>query len=189
MNQFKLNKDQIQKIGLSAMGFVFLLYVYFSFFLGPLNRSRNKMVGTINDRQTKLNSSKTDMNKAAALEREAKNATTHFAALKALNAEGAPIAWFPPRIKAFFANHQIDKAGARLENSTGFKQTELISWMKYTWKMDLPTVDYSTLGKAIADLENAEPLLSITRISIKALPDQPQFQQVDLIAANVIEKK
>ena len=32
MNQFKLNKDQIQKIGLSAMGFVFLLYVYFSFF-------------------------------------------------------------------------------------------------------------------------------------------------------------
>ena len=147
------------------------------------------MLSTINDRQTKLTSSETDMSKAATLEQQAKNATARFAALKALNAEGAPIAWFPPRMKAFFANRQIDKAGARLENSTGFKQTELINWMKYTWKIDLPAVDYSSLGKAIADLENAEPLLSITRISIKALPDQPQFQQVDLIASNVIEKK
>ena len=36
----KLTKDQIQKLGLSAIGFVVLLYVYFSFFLGPLNKGR-----------------------------------------------------------------------------------------------------------------------------------------------------
>ena len=189
MKQFKLSKDQIQKIALSFMGFVFLLYIYFSFFLGPLNRSRNATVKLMEDRQAKLSSSKNDLSRAATLERDAKNATARYAALRALNPEGAPIAWFPPRIKVFFANEQIDKAGAKLENSTSLKQPELSGWTKYLWAIDLPQADYSTLGKAISDLENAEPLLTITRLAIQVTPDQPQYQQVDLRVANMIQKK
>jgi hypothetical protein len=185
----KLNKEQIKKIALSCVGFVFLLYVYFNFFLGPLNRSRNTMVATMKDKQGKLDSSKGEMAKAATLEQQAKAATTRFAALKALNSEGAPIAWFPPRIKIFFANAQIDKAVARLENSGGFKEPELSAWMKYNWMIDLPQADYATLGNAIADLENAEPLLSVTKLSIHALPEQPQFQQVAILVSNIIQKK
>jgi hypothetical protein len=191
MNLPNLNfsKDQIKKISLSAMGFVFLLYVYSTFFLGPLNRSRNAMLATMKDKQTKLRSSKDEMSKAAALEHQAKAATARFAELKALNAEGAPIAWFPPRVKVFFANDQIDKAVARLEGSLPFKEPELAAWMKYSWSVNLPQTDYAALGKAIADLENAEPLLSITKLTIHALPDQPQAQQVDLLVTNVIQKK
>jgi hypothetical protein len=184
-----MKKDQIQKIALSGVGFVFLLYVYFNFFLGPLNRSRNTMLAAMQDKQTKLASSKGEMSKAAKLEQEAKSATTRFAAFKAVNPEGAPIAWFPPRMKVFFANEQIDKAVARLEGSVAFKQPELADWLRYNWIINMPQADYARVGKAIADLENAEPLLSITKISIHALQDQPQFQQIDLVAANVIQKK
>ena len=189
MNQLKIKKDQIQKVALSAVGFVFLLYVYFSFFLGPLNRSRNTMLAAMKDKQGKLNSSKSEMSKAATLEQQAKTATTRFAAFKAMNPEGAPIAWFPPRMKVFFANEQIDKAAARLEGTVGFKQAELADWLKYNWLINLPQADYATVGKAIADLENAEPLLSITKLSIHLMQDQPQFQQVDLVASNIIQKK
>src|SRR5438105_376105 len=84
------------EVALSSVGFIFLLYVYFTFFLGPLNRSRNTMLITMKDKQAKLDSSKGEMSKAATLEKQAKAATTRFAALKALNPEGAPIAWFPP---------------------------------------------------------------------------------------------
>ena len=129
------------------------------------------------------------MNKATKLEQNAKTATTRFAALRAVNAEGAPIAWFPPRMKAFFANEQIDKAVARLEGNSALKQDELSGWLRYNWVVDLPQADYGTLGKAIADLENAEPLLSVTRLSVHASPDQPQFQHIELAAANLIEKK
>jgi hypothetical protein len=184
-----LNKDQIQKLALSAMGFVILLYVYFSFFLGPLNRSRNAMKDKINDLQNKLNSSKDETTKTAHLEQQAKAATTRFAALKALNPEGAPIAWFPPRVKVFFANQQIDKAVAKLEGNTAFKQAELSEWMKYNWSIDLPQADFDLLGKALADLENSEPLLSIAKIKIQALPDQPQAQQIVLNAATIIPKQ
>ena len=110
MSQLHIRKDQIQKIALSLVGFVFLLYVYFNFFLGPLNRSRNTMLTSMKEKQSKLDSSKSEMSKAASLEQQAKTATTRFAAFKALNPEGAPIAWFPPRIKVFFTNEQIDKA-------------------------------------------------------------------------------
>ena len=189
MNAPKMNKDKIQKIGLSVVGFFFLLYVYSTFFLGPLNRSRNTMEAAIKDKQGKLNSSKADLSKAAALEQQAKSATTRFASLKALSPEGAPIAWFPPRMKTFFANQQIDKAVARLETTTGFKQTELAAWQRYSWLIDLPQADYATVGKAIAELENTEPLLAVTRLSIRAVPDQPQFQQVTLTAAAYIQKK
>ncbi len=185
----KVNKDQIKKLFLSTMGFVFLLYVYFSFFLGPLNRSRDDMLLKIEDLQSKLDASKEQMNKAVKLEQNAKTSTGRFAALKALNPEGAPIAWFPPRVRAFFANQQVDKVVARLEGSTGFKQTELTGWMKYSWIIDLPQADYGTLGRAIAELENTAPLLSITKLSIHTLPEQSQFQHVGLAAVNIIEKK
>ena len=83
MKHLKLTKDQIQKLMLSSMGFVVLVYVYFSFFLGPLNRSRDSMLATITDVQGKIDSSKTEITKASNLEKQAITATTRFAALKA----------------------------------------------------------------------------------------------------------
>jgi hypothetical protein len=187
--QVKLSKDQIKKLMLSAMGFFVLIYVYFSFFLGPLNSSRDTMLGQIDEFQGKVANSKNELTKTAKLEKQAETATTRFAALKALSPEGAPIAWFPPRMKTFFANQEIDKATARLETSAAFKETDLASWMRYNWLLELPQADFATLGKAVAALENSEPLLSITRISIKALPEDPQFQQVTLSASTAMLKR
>ena len=187
--QVKLSKDQIQKLMLSSMGFVVLLYVYFSFFLGPLNKSRDSMQAQITEIQGKVAGSKTELSKTANLEKQAETATKRFAALKALSPEGAPIAWFPPRMKAFFANQEVDKATARLESSSAFKETELASWMRYNWIIELPQADFSTLGKAVAALENGEPLLTINRLNIKALPDDPQFQQITLNATTTMVKR
>ena len=189
LNLPKLSKDEIKKLALSAMGFVFLLYVYFTFFLGPLQKSRDTTLGQINELQKKIDGSKGEMAKASNLEKQAKESTARFAALKSLIPDGAPIAWFPPRMKTFFANQQIDKAAARLESNTTFKQPELSGWTKYNWLIELPQADFAALGKSIADLENAEPLLSVTKLSIHLLPTEPQFQQVGIAATTVIEKR
>jgi len=187
--QVKLSKDQIKKLMLSAMGFVVLIYVYFSFFLGPLNNSRDTMLAQIDELQGKVANSKNELTKTSKLEQQANASTKRFAALKALSPEGAPIAWFPPRMKTFFANQEIDKATARLENSVAYKETDLANWMRYNWILELPQADFSTLGKAVAALENAEPLMSIMRISIKALPEDPQFQQITLSASTAMVKR
>jgi len=189
MKKVKLTKDQIQKLALSTIGFFVLLYVYFSFFLGPLNSSRDSMLATIDEVQNKIANSKNEMAKTTNLEKQATNATGRFAALKALSPEGAAIAWFPPRMKAFFANQEIDKATARLESSAAYKEADLTGWMRYNWAIDLPQTDYSTLGKAVANLENSEPLLSIMRLTIHALPEDPQFQQVSINASTALLKR
>jgi hypothetical protein len=189
MNLPKFSPDQIKKLALSAMGFVFLLYVYFTFFLGPLQKSRNITLTQIDETQKKIEGSKGELAKASNLERQAKDATNRFAALKALTPDGAPIAWFPPRMKTFFANEQIDKAVARLESNTAFKQPELSAWTKYNWLIELPQADFAALGKTIAALENNEPLLAITKLSIHVVPNESQFQQVGIAATTVIEKR
>jgi hypothetical protein len=188
-NLSKLSADQIKKVALSAMGFVFLLYVYFTFFLGPLQKMRSATLSEIQQVRSKIDGSKNEMTKSASLERQAKDATTRFAALKTLTPDGAPIAWFPPRMKTFFGNQQIDKAVARLESNTTFKQPELSGWTKYNWLIDLPQADFAAIGKSIADLENNEPLLSISKLSIHVLPNDPQFQQVAIAATTVIQQR
>lgn len=186
MKPGKLNKDQLQKVILSGIGFIILVYVYFSFFLTPLSKSRDAAQASIADLQAKLDSSQTETTKAANLEKQAGAATARFAAMKGLNPEGAPIAWFPPRMKIFFANQQIEKSSVRLEGSSAFKEPEMTEWSRFNWAIDLPQTDFATLGQALANLENSEPLLNITRLTIRVLGDDPQFQQVSLGASSVI---
>ena len=189
MKNLNLSKDQIQKLIVSAIGFVILLYVYFGFFLGPLNRSQASMLASIQDLQDKVGSSEQTMANVTKLEREAGAATTRYAALTNASPEGAPIAWFPPRMKAFFTSQQIDKTTARLDGNVPYKEADLAGWTRYNWTLDLPQTDFSVLGYAVAELENTEPLLSIHHINIHALADDPQFQQVSLNVATAILKR
>ena len=185
----KLTKDQIQKIMLSSLGFISLIYCYFTFFLGPLNKSRTTMIKTIAELQVKTASSKTELKKTANLESHAKEATDRYKALQNTTAEGAPIAWFPPKMRTFFGDRGIDKVSARLESSGDFKEPEMSDWVKDVWAIELPESDYADLGKSIADLENSEPLLSLQRVVIHAVPEQPQYQQVSLYAETALFKK
>jgi hypothetical protein len=189
MTPKKLNKDQIQKIALSTLGFIALIYCYFVFFLGPLNKSRALMTQQIANLQAKSASSKNEMKKTSNLELQAKEATGRYEALRATTADGAPIAWFPPKMRIFFGDQGIDKATARLDASGDFQQPELSDWIKDTWTIELPQSDYSALGKAIAELENTEPLLAIQKISIRAVPEEPQYQQVSLAVLTALLKK
>src|SRR5204863_8376974 len=99
----------------------------------PLQKIRDNTLSQIADRQKKIDNSKTEVAKAATLERQAKDAMARFAALKSLTPDGAPIAWFPPRMKTFFVNQGIDRAVARLESTSNFKQNELATWTKHNW--------------------------------------------------------
>lgn len=184
-----MNKEQTKKIILGAFCLIGLLYVYFEFFLGPLHRSERSMKAKIEELQGKIASSKGEMAKAARLEENAREATSHYEALKTLNPEGAPIAWFPPRIRTFFAEQHIDKAAARLESTTACTEKELAHWSRYSWSIDLPQADFITLGKAIALLENSQPLLTIKKLTIHASAQSPELQQVTLNLLTIIDNK
>ena len=147
------------------------------------------MLGTIADLQNKMGSTKNELLKVKNLERQAGAATERFAALQALSPEGAPIAWFPPRIKSFFANQNIDKANSRLDTSEAFPQPELSEWINDGWTIEIPETDFATLGKAMAKLENTEPLITVKKLSIRASAAEPQSQQVTMALATTLVKR
>jgi hypothetical protein len=184
-----VNKEQTKRLILGGFCLLGLLYVYFTFFLGPLNKSRNSIQAKINELQDKVATSKTEISKATKLEETAHAATVRYDALRALSPEGAPIAWFPPRMKTFLAGQQIDRVTTRLESSSTFKEKELAAWNRYLWIIDLPQADFQSLGKAIALLENSNPLLSIRKLRIHATADDPEMQQIVFTAATISDKK
>jgi hypothetical protein len=184
-----VNKEQTKKMMLGGLGLIALLYVYFSFFLGPLNKSRDAVQAKIKDLQTKISTSKAEISKTTKLEETAHSATVRYDALRALSPEGAPIAWFPPRMKTFLASHQLDKGSTRLETNTPFKEKELANWSRYLWIIDLPQADIESLGNAITQHENTNPLLSIKKMRIHAATDDPEMQKDVFSAATIIYKK
>ncbi len=184
-----LSKDQVQKLLLGAVGVAALIYIYFSFFLGPLNKSRKDANWAIENLQGKIANSETEMNKAKKLEQQAGAATQRFAALKAYSPEGAPIAWFPPRIKSFFAGHQVDKATARMETTGAFKEEELADWTNYAWLIEVPQAGFAEMGTALAALENAEPLLTINKINMRTLEEAPEMQATTIAASTALVKQ
>ena len=147
------------------------------------------MLATITHLQNKMGASKNELTKVTNLERQASAATDRFASLQALSPEGAPIAWFPPRIKTFFANHNIDKANVRLDTSEAFAKPELSGWINDGWTIDIPQTDFATLGAAIAKFENTEPLIVVTKLSIRATAAEPQNQQVTMAVATTLVKR
>ena len=184
-----MNKEQTKRLLLGGFGLIGLLYVYFAFFLGPLNKGRNSIQGKISELEKKVATSKSEISKVTKLEESAHAATVRYDALRALSPEGAPIAWFPPRMKTFLAGQQIDKVTTRLESSSAFKEKELDGWNRYLWIVDLPQADFESLGKAIALLENSNPLLSIRRLRIHAAANDPEMQEIVFTASTIIDKK
>ena len=81
-------------------------------------------------------------------------------------------------MRTFLTSHQIDKGTTRLETNSDFKEKELADWSRYLWIIDLPQADYESLGNAIAQLENTNPLLSIKKLRIHAATDDPEMQKV-----------
>jgi hypothetical protein len=61
--------------------------------------------------------------------------------------------------------------------------------MKYNWVIEVPQAEYATIGGAVAQLENTEPLLCVNKLSIHLVPDQAQFQQIAIAATTVIQRR
>ena len=99
---------------------------------------------------------------------------------------GEPIAWFPPRMRAFFDRQGIKETATRLERRDKLGEPDLSDFAACYWSIDLPSADFTPLGIALAGLENEEPLMEITRLSITTSLDSPETQHIALSAVTIL---
>jgi hypothetical protein len=183
----KLDKDQQKKVLLSLMLLVGTIYCYFTFLLNPLRASEVAAEAESVGFTKKIAEADGKMRGFNTLKTQAAEARELVDQVNAFIPTGAPIAWFPPRLRAFFDRQGIKGSNVRLR-STERPEAELTKgFINGSWVIDLPNTSFFPVGIAIAGLENEEYLLEITDLKIGARADSPEFQTVSIEAATLLK--
>ena len=182
----KLTKDQIQKIALSSLLMVGLIYCYFQFLIFPLNAADVNARREIADLDTKMGTSGKRLSKLKSIDEQARSSSDVLAQVNSMIPTGEPIAWFPPRMRAFFERQGIKDVVTRLERKDKMPEPELSDFSGCGWNIELPGVDFVPLGIALAGLENEEPLLEITRLQIGTTLENPEAQRVSMSVNTIL---
>ncbi len=176
----KLSKDQIQKIGLSVLLMLVLVYCYFNFLLGPLSKAEVRDNAQIAALDAQIEKARILIKRGKAVKDQSASAEEMLAQINDRIPEGAPIAWFPPQMHAFFERHNLKDSvtrGGTLEVSS---DPNLAAFKNASWSIELPQAGFDQLGIALAGLENENILLEITRLQINTQPDNLEKQRVSM---------
>jgi hypothetical protein len=180
----KLDQEQIKKLSLGVVLLGALLYGYFAYLLGPLQQSRKNAIDGVATIIPQIADAKKQITKTAELEIKAPQATGFLTQLKNTIPDGAPIAWFPPKMAGFFKSHGIEKCTTHLVSE---EADSMPGFRKLVWSIDVPRVEYVPLGEAISCLENDEPLMTILNVSIDTLPSDAQYQHATLTLSTLVK--
>jgi len=179
----KLRKDEIQKLVLSGILLMALVYVYFSMALGPLGSKQAALKKEIAGLLPKIESANKQIRRTRDLEARADELADELSRIASLIPVGAPIAWFPPRLVDFFEKQGIKGSTIRLAGDGDLLKLDHFKSLR--WMIDLPSVSYEQLGLTMAAFENEEPLVRISRLQIDTTKD-PEKQHVSLAVSNIV---
>ena len=185
MNKF--NKDQIQKISLSSLLMIGLVYCYFTFLIDPLTKSDQKNAIALEDLSGKLEKARGEVKRSQAAQIQAKSAEETLAQVGDMIPEGAPIAWFPPRLHAFFDRHNIKNVSIQSTGMDNEPNETLGGFRNAKWSVEVPQAGIAQLGIAVAGLENEEKLLEINHLQIAAVSDSPEKQHVTMYIQTLLK--
>lgn len=187
MNIYKIHRQELKKILLSLIVLGAMLYSYFTLLLGPLDRAEGAAGEKIKSLAAQIAETKQQLHRTTELETQSGGKIEAFDKFNSVTGLGAPLAWFPPRMTELFKRYGAEKVTARLINELPEKQ--LTRFDRLVWSIDIPRIEFASLGAAIASLENSEPLLRIVAVSIDA-GDQtdPQFQHAMLSVETLVRQ-
>lgn len=182
----KLGKEEIEKIAISVILLIAFLYAYFYLLLAPLDQREIAAKKEKENLAPQIAKAKNFLSDVKALEEKAPAAAETLDQIKSFIPDGAPVAWFPPRIAEFFKRQGIGKFTARVSGELADK--DLSGFKKLIWNIDVPSVGIVPLGIALAALENENPLWEITGLQIEATKENPEFQSARLVISTIVKQ-
>lgn len=182
----KLSKEEIQKLALSSILMLALLYGYVALMLGPTKRSAVSLRSQMEELQPKIDAAKKQLRATNRLEAESGQVSEKIERIKSLIPNGSPIAWFPPRVVDIFERFEVEDPTVRSAGAGGLETPE--SFRSLQWLINVPAIDYARLGGAVAELENREPLMRIKRMEIE-MSEDVEKQHAMLTVANIVRNE
>ena len=183
----KFSKEELQKVVFIAIILVAFLWVYNDLLLGGISKNERDKNKIIADLQPMIKAAHEQLQRTKVLEGQAASVDETLDQIKGLIPNGAPVAWFPPRITDFFKRQGIEKASIQQNGDSPDKDLGE-DFRKLAWTIDLPKLTFAKLGIAVAGLENEEPLLEISRIQIGENREDPISQGAILNIVTIMKK-
>jgi|SoiMethySBSTD1v2_1073268.scaffolds.fasta_scaffold1928823_2 hypothetical protein len=181
----KVRKEDIQKIALSVLMGVGVVYGYFSLLLGPLKRQQLSTTTSLTALEPEIKKAQADLERSKQIQADAPKAAATMAQIDAMIPEGAPVAWFPTLVSDFFKKQGVEKITTRMSSEVAEK--DLAGYRRINWGVDVPRVDCLAFAASLAELENQEPLLEIQGLTIETLKEDPEAQHVLLTLNNIVK--
>jgi hypothetical protein len=182
----KLGKEEIQKLTLGILMLIGVVYSYFDLLLFPSMKRQEGVAKNIASLKPEIAKAKEQIKRARDLEKSAPERTQTVPQVEKMIPDGAPVAWFPPRIGELFKKQGIDKVAAKLNTEAAEK--ELPGFRKILWTVDFPKVDFVAYARALAALENDEPLVAVTSLAIEASAEDIESQRALLTLNNLVKQ-
>lgn len=183
----KFSKDEVQKIVLSCLLFAGLIYCYFQFLLGPINSRKSADEAEIEKLAVSTREGRGTVNKLRSLQAQADQAGEILIQIESLIPEGAPVAWFPPRISSFFEQHGIGELLITKASEDRFDVPALEKFRKITWVVEMPKAKFVNFAIALAGFENQFPLVRVSMFDVTEIEDDPIHQTIKLTLVSVFK--
>jgi hypothetical protein len=186
----KLGKEEIQKITLVVIFFIILIYLQRTLFIAPARAGIARAEKEIATLESQLQTAEKQFRNTRSIAARRPKAEDEIAYFQSLSEPGAPIAWFPPMITKFFERFGIKNATARMASSSPFSTPGLSAFNRVDWSIQVPNATIDRFGFALAALENAQPLYTITHLQIYAGDggNSAEFQRINFALSTYIEK-
>lgn len=181
----KFTKEEIQKIILMALVLVGLLYVYFNVLIGGISENEGRKKKRMAALEPKIMEAKKQLRRTSQLETEAASVSESLDEVRGMIPEGAPVAWFPPKMAEYFKRQGVEKATTTLNSE--LPEAELEGFRRLSWTIGIPRVEFAKLGIAIAGLENEMPLLEVQRVQIGPIKEEPKYQSATLTVVTIVK--
>ncbi|MES2568852.1 MAG: hypothetical protein V4710_02215 [Verrucomicrobiota bacterium] len=182
----KLGKDEISRLILGSILAIGVIYCYFTMLLGPLQTKQIATRKLITDIDPKIAEANGVVKKSIEAIKNEPATRNSLAQIDAMSPSGSPVAWFPPRVTDFFKTHSIDKGSLRLMSEASDKM--LPEFRRMAWSLDFPKIDFVPFAIALAEFENAEPLVEVINVVIESNRDNVETQRAVLTLNNLVKK-
>lgn len=182
----KLGKEEIQKLVLGILLLIGLIYSYFDMLLFPQMKRQEAVAKNIATLSPEISKAREQIKRVQELEKSAPEKTRVVPQVEALIPDGAPVAWFPPRVGELFKKQGIEKVTAKMNAETNEK--DLPGFRRISWTIDFPKVDFLGYARALSTLENEEPLVVVTTLAIEPSVEDVETQRALITVNNLVKQ-
>jgi hypothetical protein len=181
-----MSKDDKQKIFLSGLMGIAIIYAYFEFGLGPLKLKQENAQKEITALEPKITVANKQILSRDSLKAKVPQAELLLTQIDQMIPEGSPVAWFPTLVGDFFKSQGNERVTTRLVSNVD--DPMLDGYRRINWNVEIPKADALQTVSVLAEFENQQPLVETPSVLIEFIKEEPQFQKVTLTFSNSVKK-